>query len=177
MRGSMRERSPGTWQLRAFEGVEPITGQKRYRTRSFHGTKRQAQKALNALVAEVDRGTVAPRPRRSPVCSRSGWPTSSTSAGHRPPSSAIAASLPSSPTTSSRCRSRRSRQRSSTTSTGFSASPRPASRRPCCDSTPCSGPPSPRPCAGAGSTATPSSGRRRLTSTGRRSSRRPSRTC
>jgi len=51
----MRERSPGTWQLRAFEGVAPITGQKRYRTRSFHGTKRQAQKALNALVAEPSR--------------------------------------------------------------------------------------------------------------------------
>ncbi len=56
----MRERSPGSWQLRAFEGVDPISGKKQYRSRSFRGTKREAQKALNALVAEVDRGTVAP---------------------------------------------------------------------------------------------------------------------
>jgi integrase len=56
----MRERSPGAWQLRAFEGVDPISGKKRYRSKSFRGTKREAQKALTALVAEVDRGTVAP---------------------------------------------------------------------------------------------------------------------
>jgi integrase len=56
----MRQRSPGAWQLRAFEGVDPISGKKRYRTRSFRGSKREAQKALNALVADIDRGTVAP---------------------------------------------------------------------------------------------------------------------
>ncbi len=56
----MRERSPGAWQLRAFEGVDPISGKKRYRSKSFRDTKREAQKALNALVAEVDRGAVAP---------------------------------------------------------------------------------------------------------------------
>lgn len=56
----MRQRSSGAWQLRAFEGVDPISGKKRYRTRSFRGSKREAQKALNALVSEVDRGTVAP---------------------------------------------------------------------------------------------------------------------
>lgn len=56
----MRQRSSGAWQLRAFEGVDPISGKKRYRTRSFRGSKREAQKALNALVSEVDRGTVPP---------------------------------------------------------------------------------------------------------------------
>ena len=60
MSGSMRQRSSGAWQLRAFEGVDPISGKKRYRTQSFRGSKREAQRALNALVAEVDRGTVAP---------------------------------------------------------------------------------------------------------------------
>ena len=44
-------------ELRAFEGVDPISGKKRYRTQSFRGSKREAQRALNALVAEVDRGT------------------------------------------------------------------------------------------------------------------------
>ncbi|HWH33848.1 MAG TPA: site-specific integrase [Acidimicrobiales bacterium] len=56
----MRERGPGRWQLRAYEGVDPITGKDRYRTRAFQGTKRQAQSALAALVTEVDAGVVAP---------------------------------------------------------------------------------------------------------------------
>ena len=60
MSGSLRQRSPGTWQLRVFDGVDEITGKKQYRSETFRGTKREAQKALNALVAEVDRGAVAP---------------------------------------------------------------------------------------------------------------------
>ena len=60
MRGSMRERTPGYWQLRVFEGVDPISGKKRYRTRSVRGGKRVAQKQLALLVAEVDGGIVAP---------------------------------------------------------------------------------------------------------------------
>ncbi|HWC12531.1 MAG TPA: hypothetical protein VG455_15080, partial [Acidimicrobiales bacterium] len=60
MKGSMRERSPGYWQLRVFEGTDSITGRKRYRTRAFRGPKRQAQNQLAALVAEVNAGTVSP---------------------------------------------------------------------------------------------------------------------
>ena len=61
MRGSRRERGAGRWQLRAYEGVDDITGKARYRTRAFKGTKRQAQSALAALVAEVEAGVVAPK--------------------------------------------------------------------------------------------------------------------
>lgn len=60
MTGSMRERSKGRWQLRVYEGTNPITGQKQYRTKNVEGTKRDAQKALAVLVVEVDKGTVAP---------------------------------------------------------------------------------------------------------------------
>lgn len=56
----MRERSPGNWQLRAFEGLDPVSGKKRYRTRSFRGGKREASRELARLVAEVDGGVVAP---------------------------------------------------------------------------------------------------------------------
>ena len=56
----MRERSKGRWQLRVFEGTDPLTGQKHYRTKNVEGTKRDAQRALAALVTEVDKGTVAP---------------------------------------------------------------------------------------------------------------------
>lgn len=60
MKGSMRERSPGFWQLRVFEGADPLTGKKRYRTQYVRGGKRAAQKQLAHLVTEVDSGVVAP---------------------------------------------------------------------------------------------------------------------
>ena len=44
-----------------FAGVEPLTGQKQYRTRTFRGTKRQASSALAVLVTEVDGGVVEPK--------------------------------------------------------------------------------------------------------------------
>src|SRR3954453_18226836 len=60
VRGSMRERTPGCWQLRVFEGTDPISGKKHYRTRMFRGGKRAASKELSKFVAEVDGGVVAP---------------------------------------------------------------------------------------------------------------------
>ena len=62
MRGSMRERSPGYWHLRVFDGADtdPVTGEKRYRNQYFRGGKREAQRQLAALVTEVDSGVVAP---------------------------------------------------------------------------------------------------------------------
>lgn len=60
MRGSMRERRPGYWQLRVYEGADPLTGKKRYRTQYFRGGKRAAQKQLALLVTEVDGGVIAP---------------------------------------------------------------------------------------------------------------------
>jgi integrase len=60
MRGSIRERRPGSWQLRAFEGTDPLTGKKLYRTKYVRGTKRDAQKQLALLVTDVNAGVVAP---------------------------------------------------------------------------------------------------------------------
>ena len=54
--GSMRERSPGHWELRAFTGPDPINGKPKQATRTFVGTERAAAKALGAFVAEVDGG-------------------------------------------------------------------------------------------------------------------------
>ena len=50
----MRPRAEGRWQFRVYEGRDPITGKATYRTRSFEGTKRQAESALAAFVVEVD---------------------------------------------------------------------------------------------------------------------------
>ena len=54
--GTKRERSPGHWQLRVFNGYDPVTGNPRQATRTFAGTEREASKALAALVTEVASG-------------------------------------------------------------------------------------------------------------------------
>src|SRR5665213_56708 len=54
--GTMRERSPGHWQLRAYAGRDSISGKPRQATRTFKGGERAAAKALVALVAEVEAG-------------------------------------------------------------------------------------------------------------------------
>ena len=57
MSGSMREKRPGVWELRAFLGRD-TAGKVRHRSVTFEGGKRQAQRALAALVAEIeDSGT------------------------------------------------------------------------------------------------------------------------
>jgi integrase len=56
MPGTMRERSPGHWQLRAFAGPDPVTGKPRQVSRSFRGGDRAAAKALSSLVADVEAG-------------------------------------------------------------------------------------------------------------------------
>jgi integrase len=56
----MRERSAGYWQLRVFEGTDPATGKKKYRSQYVRGGKRAAQTRLAALVAEVHHDRAAP---------------------------------------------------------------------------------------------------------------------
>src|SRR4051794_19616778 len=51
MRGSMRQRSEGSWELRVFTGVDPLTGRRRYVTKTVKGGKRAAERELAALVS------------------------------------------------------------------------------------------------------------------------------
>jgi integrase len=55
MAGSMRQRGNDSWQLRVHAGRDQITGKKHYVERTFRGTKREASKALAALVGEAQR--------------------------------------------------------------------------------------------------------------------------
>lgn len=64
MKGSMRERKPDHWQLRVYEGADPLTGKKRYRTQYVRGGKRAAQKQLALMVTEVGSGVVVPSGKR-----------------------------------------------------------------------------------------------------------------
>ena len=55
VRGHVRARS-GAWEIRAYAGVDVRTGKRRYVTRTVHGSKANAERALKALVVEVESG-------------------------------------------------------------------------------------------------------------------------
>jgi len=68
MRGNLREKRPGCWELRNRLGRNPLTGQQRQVSRAVRGSRREAEKALAAFYAEVDapasptsKGTSPPR--------------------------------------------------------------------------------------------------------------------
>jgi integrase len=56
MSGTLREKAPGVWEVRFEAARDPVTGQRRQLSKRVHGNKRQAQHALNALVAEAGAG-------------------------------------------------------------------------------------------------------------------------
>lgn len=56
MSGTLREKSPGVWEVRFESARDPVTGQRRQLSKRVHGNKREAQKVLNTLVAEAQAG-------------------------------------------------------------------------------------------------------------------------
>ncbi|MEM9749277.1 MAG: hypothetical protein AAF945_21515, partial [Actinomycetota bacterium] len=58
MKGFIRQRG-SSWELRVYLGRDPITGKKRYATKSVRGGKREAQSALAAMVTEAERGAMS----------------------------------------------------------------------------------------------------------------------
>ena len=57
----MRQRGKSAWELRVYVGRDPLTHHKRWTSRTFHGGKREAQRALAAMVTELDGQVVAPK--------------------------------------------------------------------------------------------------------------------
>jgi len=55
--GSIRQRGPGTWELRVSAGRDTLTGRYQQRTTTFRGTEKQARKALAGFVARVESGS------------------------------------------------------------------------------------------------------------------------
>lgn len=55
MRGTVRARGKGTWQVQVYAGRTP-DGRERRVARTIHGTRRQADAALARLVLEVETG-------------------------------------------------------------------------------------------------------------------------
>ena len=58
MAGHIQQRGETSWRLHAFIGRD-TTGRKRYATKTVHGTKREADRALAAFVTEVGRDRTA----------------------------------------------------------------------------------------------------------------------
>ncbi len=60
MRGHVRERSPGAWELRADAGRDALSGRKRYKTKTVRVRgRRESEKALAAFVTELETSGVA----------------------------------------------------------------------------------------------------------------------
>lgn len=58
MKGSMRQRGL-SWELKVYLGVDPVTGKERYATKKVRGGRREAQRVLNEMVVEAERGLSA----------------------------------------------------------------------------------------------------------------------
>ena len=58
MKGTLRERRPGNWELIVQLPRDPTSGRQKQLSRIHVGTKREAQRALLALVAQVAEGKI-----------------------------------------------------------------------------------------------------------------------
>lgn len=54
--GHIRQRSPGSWEIRYSLGTDPATGKRKTATTTVKGTKRDAEKELRRLLRSVDTG-------------------------------------------------------------------------------------------------------------------------
>jgi hypothetical protein len=54
MKGSLRQRSAGSWELRVYIGTDPATGRRLDRTATVRGNRSDAERELAAMVASVD---------------------------------------------------------------------------------------------------------------------------
>lgn len=55
MAGFKRERRPGVWELVVYQGRDPVTEKKRWKSETFKGGERAAEKRLAALATELDK--------------------------------------------------------------------------------------------------------------------------
>lgn len=56
MAGHIRQRSPGSFELRYSLGTDPATGKRRIVTTTFRGSRKEAEKELRRLLRSVDTG-------------------------------------------------------------------------------------------------------------------------
>ena len=54
MRGSVRQRARGVWEIRIYVGRDPATGRKRYKSRTVRGRRRDVEQLCRDLLSEID---------------------------------------------------------------------------------------------------------------------------
>ena len=59
MAGSIRQRGKESWELRVFVGRDPVTDKKQYATKTFRGTRKEAERELARLVVQAEDGQVS----------------------------------------------------------------------------------------------------------------------
>ena len=64
MKGSLRQRSPGSWEITVDLGRDPL-GRRRRRFATVRGTKAHAQRRFRELLSTLDRGVGLPDGRLS----------------------------------------------------------------------------------------------------------------
>jgi len=57
MRGHIRQRGKRSWQIKFDDGRDPSTGKRRIRYKTVSGTKREAERELNKMLSDLDRGS------------------------------------------------------------------------------------------------------------------------
>lgn len=60
MRGHIRPHGDGAWRLHVNGGTDPVTGRRRQISKVVRGSRKEAERALTRLLAEVDGGSHAP---------------------------------------------------------------------------------------------------------------------
>ena len=58
MRGSLREKRAGYWEVRIDAGVDRLTGKRAQVSRSVEGTRRDAERVLNTLISKHETSSV-----------------------------------------------------------------------------------------------------------------------
>jgi integrase len=60
MKGSVRQRSKGSWEIR-YDGPPDANGKRKFMSETFRGTKKEAEKALRERIAAVENGGYVPK--------------------------------------------------------------------------------------------------------------------
>lgn len=64
MKGSIRQRSKGSWQLR-YDITDPVTGDRKYKSETVQGTKREAERVLRERLSAIENGGYVERNRET----------------------------------------------------------------------------------------------------------------
>src|SRR6266404_6369383 len=54
--GHIRQRSPGSWELRYTLGVDPATGKRKAATATVRGSRKDAERELRKRLVAIDKG-------------------------------------------------------------------------------------------------------------------------